>query len=507
MAQGDEKRIQRALLRAADATPTISRAFRDDPDRVRRFVRQVGPLRVDFSMQHLTPEVLDALVALAEHRGVPGSRDAMLSGAVVNPTEGRKVLHTALRSPDGSPEAVAARAELERAYVLAEEIRGSASVRAVVNIGIGGSDLGPAMACAALRTHHSGPECRFVSNIDPADLDAALEGLEPATTVFVVSSKTFTTQETMHNAARARRWVEDAVGPEWPRHFVAATAAPERAAEWGIAPRRCLRFWDWVGGRFSVSSVIGFPLMVAVGPAKFSEFLSGMHDMDLHFAGAPLADNLPVVHALVAHLNAVVLGRHSTAVVPYSNDLAMLPAFLQQLVMESNGKSVTAGGHEVMWPTGPILWGSAGTNGQHAFFQLLHQGTRIVPVEFVGVRSPVGTDGTAHDMLVANMLAQAEALAVGRPTADEPWRVLPGNRPSTTVFMEELSPHALGCLVAMHEHSTAVQGWLLQVNSFDQWGVELGKEIAEGLLPQVADGLPGPALASTQEAISWYRRG
>jgi len=273
----------------------------------------------------------------------------------------------------------------------------------------------------------------------------------------------------------------------------------------GVAPDRVLEFWDWVGGRFSVSSVIGFPVMVAIGPDRFAEMLDGMRTMDEHFASAPLGANLPVVHALVAYANAVVFGRHTTAVVPYSNDLARFPAFLQQLVMESNGKSVTDGGNDVMWPTSPIVWGDAGTNGQHAFFQLLHQGTRIVPVEFIGVRAPVGSDRDAHDMLVANMLAQAAALALGRPVADEPHRVFPGNRPSTTVFLDELSPRALGELIALHEHSTAVQGWLFEVNSFDQWGVELGKELANGLLPEVQGGSVGPGTQSTRDAINWYR--
>ena len=505
MAASDEKRIRQAIETAADRMPTIERAFEEDPERAHRFVRQVGPIRADFSMQHLTRDLLDALVDLARFRRVEENRERMFSGEAVNGTEERKVLHVALRAGGGSPEADRAAEEMTRAAALADEIRSSSHVRTVINIGIGGSDLGPAMAYQALRPHRSGPECRFVSNIDPSDLDAAIDGLDPSSTVFVVSSKTFTTQETMHNAMRARRWVEAAVGPEWPRQFVAATADPVRAEAWGIAPRRCLRFWDWVGGRFSVSSVIGFPLMVAIGPAKFAEFLAGMHEMDVHFASAELQDNLPVVHALVAYANAVVFGRHSSAVVPYSNDLARFPAFLQQLVMESNGKSVTAEGDEVMWPTSPVLWGDAGTNGQHAYFQLLHQGTRIVPVEFIGVRTRVGADQDAHDMLMANMFAQAAALALGRPVADKPWRVFPGNRPSTTILLEELSPHALGALVALHEHSTAVQGWLFRVNSFDQWGVELGKELANALLPEIIGGPTGPGTAATRASIAWYR--
>ena len=489
---------------AAARVPVLAGAFAADPGRAERFLFSHDGLRVDFSMQHITDELLDRLVELAALRGVEARRDAMLRGDVVNRTEGRKVLHTATRSAFAPAEHAMAAGETGRAYALAESIRSDSSVRTVVNIGIGGSDLGPAMAYRALRTHRSGPECRFVSNIDPADLDEALWGLDPAATVFVVSSKTFTTQETMHNASRAREWMRAALGDSWADRFVAATADPDRAVEWGIRPERCLRFWDWIGGRFSVSSVIGFPLMVAIGPEKFAGFLSGMASMDTHFATAPLRANIPVVHALVAWSNAVVHGRHSTAVVPYAHDLARFPAFLQQLVMESNGKSVDMSGNEVTMPTSAVLWGDAGTNGQHAYFQLLHQGTRIVPVEFIGVRSPVGSDPAAHDMLVSNMLAQAEALAVGRPDAEEPHRVFHGNRPSTTVFLDELSPHDFGVLVAMHEHSTAVQGWLFDVNSFDQFGVELGKEMANALLPEIASGEARSGTSATRANVSWY---
>ena len=505
MSNSTEKSVLRAIERAADALPSLNELFSADASRAGRFTLSVDCLRADFSMQHLSVDLMDALVALAEIRGVTAKRDAMLRGDAVNITENRKVLHTALRAGSGSPEADLAATQLARAGALADSVRGRSDVRTVVNIGIGGSDLGPAMAYRALRAHRDGPECRFVSNIDPADLDDALAGLDPAATVFVVSSKTFTTQETMHNAHRAREWIRSSVGEAWPGHFIAATASPARAVDWGIAPDRVLEFWDWVGGRFSLSSVIGFPVMVAIGPERFAGMLGGMRTIDEHFASAPLRSNLPVVHALVAWVNAVVFGRHSSAVIPYASDLARFPAFLQQLVMESNGKSVTTDGHEVTRPTSPVIWGDAGTNGQHAFFQLLHQGTRIVPVEFIGVRRPVGTDAAAHDMLVANMLAQAAALALGRPEAEEPHRVFGGNRPSTTVFLDELSPRALGELVALHEHSTAVQGWLFGVNSFDQWGVELGKELADALLPEVQGGAAGPGTPSTRSAVDWYR--
>ena len=486
--------------------PTLEDAFAIDPDRAGRFTITVDKVRADFSMQHVTDDLMSALLDLAALRGVAERRDAMFRGDIVNVTEGRKVLHVALRAAGGSPEADLARIQLARAQDLALDIRRNQGIRTVINIGIGGSDLGPAMAYDALRLHRDGPECRFVSNIDPADLDSAIDGLDPSATVFVVSSKTFTTQETMHNAARAREWVRSAVGDAWTGHFVAATANPAGAVGWGVDPARVLEFWDWVGGRFSVSSVIGFPVMVAIGPERFAEMLDGMRTMDGHFVSEPLGSNLPVVHALVAHANSAVHGRHTSAVVPYSHDLARFPAFLQQLVMESNGKSVTAEGHEVMWPTSPVVWGDAGTNGQHAFFQLLHQGTRIVPVEFIGVRSPMGNDSAAHDMLVANMLAQAAALALGRRIADSPHRVFPGNRPSTTLFLDELSPRALGELVALHEHSTAVQGWMYGVDSFDQWGVELGKELANALLSEVKGGAAGPGTSSTRNAVTWFRR-
>lgn len=505
MARHGERNPLGAVERAASRIPTLAAAFGGDPGRADRFSFSHGRLWVDFSMQHVTDELLDALISLAGATGVEEQRDAMLRGDVVNSTEGRKVLHTALRSGGESPEALLAAGETARAEALAAQLRADPSVRTLVNIGIGGSDLGPAMAHRALRAHRDGPECRFVSNIDPADLDDALDGLDPATTVFVVASKTFTTQETMHNAERARRWVEAAVGEQWSSRFVATTAEPARAAEWGIPADQCLRFWDWVGGRFSLASVIGFPVMVSVGPARFGEMLAGMRSMDGHFASAPLASNIPVLHGLVAWMNTVILARPTCAVVPYSHDLARLPAFLQQLVMESNGKSVGTDGREVMHQTSPVIWGDAGTNGQHAFFQLLHQGTRIVPVDFVGVREPTGTDRAAHDMLVANMLGQAAALALGRPGATEPHRVFPGNRPSTTILIDDLSPGSLGELVAMYEHSTAVQGWLFGINSFDQFGVELGKELANALLPEVTGGAPGPGTPATRAAVRRYR--
>lgn len=492
------------LEESASHVGTIAAAFDNDPSRAERFVLGTGGLRVDFSMQHLNEAYLGRLIDFARACAVEERRDAMLSGGVANATENRQVLHTALRSVSPPHEASLAAGELARARGLADGLRSRAGAT-VVNIGIGGSDLGPAMVCRALRAHSDGPECRFVSNIDPADLDAALAGLDPARTFFVVSSKTFTTQETMHNAGRAREWSRATLGERWSEMFVATTAHPERAAAWGVHPDRCLRFWDWVGGRFSVSSVIGFPVMVAVGPQGFDRFLAGMAGMDDHFATAPLRTNLPVVHGLVAFSNAVVLGRHSTAVVPYASDLVLLPAYLQQLVMESNGKSVTEAGADVTVPTSPVVWGAPGTDGQHAFFQLLHQGTRIVPVEFVGMREPVGSDRAAHDMLMANMFAQAAALALGRPDAPDPHKVFPGNRPSTTVLMERLAPETLGAYVALHEHSTAVQGWLFGIDSFDQWGVELGKDIASRLLPEIHGGEPGPGTAATRSAIAWYR--
>lgn len=492
------------LRRMARGIGSIPAMFADDPGRPGRFTHDVCGIHVDFSRQLLDEELLDASVGLVSAE-VPARVESMFRGDRINVTEDRAVMHVALRArDDSSPEARAAGVELKKALALAEEVRSGGRFDCIVNIGIGGSHLGPAMVTRALRRHHDGPLTRFVSNIDPADLDSAVEGLDPSRTLFVVSSKTFTTLETIHNADRAREWISASV-PDWSSHFVAATANPPAAHAWGIAPERCLEFHEWVGGRFSVSSVIGFPVMCAIGSTKFSEFLDGMRDMDTHFRVARPSGNLPMLHALTWWVNLVCHGLPTVAVVPYSHDLADLPAFLQQLVMESNGKSVGLDGEAVASGTSPVVWGEPGTNGQHAFFQFLHQGTQVVPVEFISSVAPMGDDATAHDLLVANMLAQSEALAAGSQST-EPHRRFPGSRPSTVIMLAALDPRHLGSLVALYEHSTAVQGWLAGLNSFDQFGVELGKAMASNSAKSMAEGVADSAQTMTHPLMEWYLR-
>jgi glucose-6-phosphate isomerase len=354
-----------------------------------------------------------------------------------------------------------------------------------------------------------------VSNVDPADLDSVITSCDPKTTLFVVVSKTFTTAETMRNAARAKKWLADSGINDTSQHFVACTSAPDVARRWGIESDHVLEFWSWVGGRFSLSSVAGFSLLLGIGADNFRRMLHGMHTMDLHFATAELHENVPAVHGLISFMNASIAGWNSIAVVPYSHDLSRFPAFLQQLIMESNGKSVKSNGEPVVLPTSPVVWGEAGTNGQHAFFQLLHQGTHTVPVDFIGVASPGGGDKDAHEELVANMIAQSRALAFGRSREEVEdsgsaaqlvnHRVFPGNRPSTTIFATELTPEVLGEIIALYEHSTAVQGWMMGVNSFDQWGVELGKTIAKDVVHSLHHGGGVSQFdSSTNELLHWY---
>jgi glucose-6-phosphate isomerase len=434
-------------------------------------------LRADFSRQPISGEMWSLLLGLAADTGIREKFGQMFAGAEMNPTEHRAVLHTALRAdPSSSQHAAWARVQLDKALDCARRVRADRSVKAVVNIGIGGSHLGPKMVTRALRRFHDGPVVRFVSNIDAADFDAAVADLDPASTVFVVSSKTFTTSETMHNASRAKNWLQLG-GVPWNARFYAATAAPARAIDDGFLPENCLEFAEWVGGRFSVSSVIGFPVMCAVGPELFLEMLDGMREMDIHASTAAYEENLAVAHALVWFANLAVHGFPSVAVVPYSTDCELLPSFLQQLVMESNGKEIDVDNNYLSGPAAPIVWGSPGTDAQHAYFQFLHQSHSGAPVEFIGTVEPLGNDPVAHDILVANMLAQSEALAVGSPNS-MPERSFPGNRGSSVIFLERLDPRCLGALIAMYEHSTVVQGWLHGVNSFDQFGVELGKTLA-----------------------------
>ena len=502
--------LVRSLEALAAATPSLAELFATDAGRGERLSIDACGVHADFSRQHMSEQLLDALVGVVALVDVPSRFTAMAAGDIVNTTEQRAVGHMALRAPaDSSELARLAAPELQRARELARKMRSGDVVGAtgkkfarVINIGIGGSDLGPAMATRALRRFSSGPECRFVSNIDAADLDEALVGADPASTLFVISSKTFTTLETMHNAQRARAWIVSA-GLQWSMHCIAATANPSAAISWGVSPDNCLQFFDWVGGRYSLSSVIGFPLMCAIGPENFDEMLAGMHDMDLHASNADTRENLVIMHALVWWSNVALHHRPTVAVVPYSHDLGRLPAFLQQLVMESNGKSVDANGNRVAASTSPVVWGEPGTNGQHAFFQMLHQGTQVVPVEFVSSVAPLGSDAEAHDLLFANLIAQSEALAVGSANTD-PHKVFPGNRPSSVVMVDELNPRRFGALVSMYENSTAVQGWLMGVNSFDQWGVELGKKMAVTAAAAIRSNTPDASQTMTHPLMQWF---
>lgn len=472
-------------------------------------------LYVDFSKQFVTTSCLDQLVAGAHAVGVPERIRSMFAGELVNTTEQRAVLHTAVRDRKQSTEqAREAKEQLLRAQALTAMIRQNGTTD-VVNIGIGGSDLGPFMTYRALRTFHSGPRVHFVSNVDPADLDSVLAQCNPASTVFVVVSKTFTTAETMRNAQRAKQWFINHGVSDWAPKFIACSSAPDVAQSWGIDPRNILEFASWVGGRFSMSSIAGLSLMLGIGEDHFNAMLDGMNAVDQHFASAPLEQNVPVLHGLIAFMNAVVAAWNTWAIVPYSHDMSLFPAFLQQLIMESNGKSVTQDGLAVSEPTSPVVWGQSGTNGQHAFFQLLHQGTHTIPVDFIGFAKPVGSDAAAHEELIANMVAQSRALAFGQ-TADEitaagsapqlaPHRVSAGNRPSTTIFASALEPRVLGEIISLYEHSTAVQGWMMSINSFDQWGVELGKTIARDVLTSLHhSGGVSEFDSSTNELLHWY---
>jgi glucose-6-phosphate isomerase len=499
---------------------TLRELFSSDADRATRLGFVAGDLHVDLSKHLVTGETVDKLVALAEHCGLPHRRDAMFAGEHINTTENRAVLHVALRMPanaslvvDGQDVVADVHRVLERMGVLAEQIRDGTwtghdgrRIRTVVNIGIGGSDLGPAMAYQALADFAS-PDvaCRFVSNVDPVDLWSQLHDLDPAETLFVVCSKTFTTLETMTNAAAARDWLLNGLGPTGAvapggdsstavaKHFVAVSANLEEVAKFGIDPANMLEFWDWVGGRYSFDSAIGFSLMVAIGPEGFGEMLAGFHQIDEHFRTAPLASNVPVLQGLLNVWYRNFFGFQSHAVLPYSQRLSRFPAYLQQLTMESNGKSVRRDGTPVEAQSGEVFWGEPGTNGQHAFYQLLHQGTTPVPADFIAFAEPAHDSGTQHDLLVANCFAQSAVLAFGR-TAEEvasegvpselvPHKVMPGNRPSTTILAPKLTPTVLGQLVAMYEHTVFTEGLVWGIDSFDQWGVELGKAMANELLP------------------------
>ena len=486
----------------------IATLFDADSRRFARFSAEADGLLLDYSKTLLTDDIREALVDLAEASGLRGLRKAMFSGDAINITEQRAVLHTAIRTPEGSivlvdghnviPDVIATRLRcLAFATAIRDgSIRGATGARFtdVVNIGIGGSDLGPVMAVEALRGFHDGPRLHFVSNVDGAHLADVLKDLDPAGTLIIVASKTFTTIETMTNARSARGWLANALGEQAVGdHFVAVSTALGKVEAFGIPGTRMFGFWDWVGGRYSLWSSIGLPLMIAIGPDRFNAFLAGGHAMDRHFEEAPLAQNLPVLLGLIGIWHRNICGHASRAVIPYAQRLARFPAYLQQLDMESNGKRVTREGRPVGRATGPLVWGEPGTNGQHAFFQLLHQGTDVIPVEFLlGARGEEDPALAAHQpLLVANCLAQSQALMRGR-TLDEaggnPHRVFPGNRPSATLLFPALTPFVLGQLIALYEHRVFVEAAIWDINAYDQWGVELGKELATQLEGPVKTG-------------------
>ncbi|MGD9864570.1 MAG: glucose-6-phosphate isomerase [Pseudodonghicola sp.] len=516
----------------------IAELFAEDPARAEQFSAAAGDLRLDYSKTQIDAAIRTALCALCDHRDLAARRAAMFAGDKINDTEGRAVLHTALRNLDDGPVFVdgknvmpGVRDTLARMHEFARAVRSGAvtgtggSITDVISIGIGGSDLGPVMATLALAPYHDGPRLHYVSNVDGAHIADTLRGLDPTRTLINVASKTFTTVETMTNACTARDWMQ-AGGGDPGRQFVAISTEPERAGAFGIPPERVFGFCDWVGGRFSIWGPIGLPLMLAVGPGVFEDFLRGGQAMDRHFRAAPWAENLPVLLALVGLWHSQACGYPTRAVVPYDQRLGRLPAYLQQLEMESNGKSVAMDGAPVEGPTGPVVWGEPGTNGQHAFFQLLHQGPAVVPCEFlVAAQGHEPELAHHHRLLVANCLAQSKALMVGRSLeqarammaaqglAGEELerqarhRVFPGNRPSVTLSYPRLTAFVLGQIVALYEHRVFVEGVILGINSFDQFGVELGKEIATSLAEVLAGESAGSDLDSSTAALVAYLRG
>jgi glucose-6-phosphate isomerase len=521
-----------AAVRAGEA-PSLRDRFAADPARSHRLTFFHDGLTADLSKHLLDDDTLALLLELAVKADITGHFEAMFAGERINTTEHRSVLHTALRAPrgtslvvDGIDVVAEVHEVLDRMGAFAEHVRTGAwrghtgaRIRHVVNIGIGGSDLGPAMAYEALAPFRTQElDCRFVSNVDGADLWDALSSIDPASTLFIVASKTFTTVETMTNARAARAWLLERLGDESAvaKHFVAVSTNAEAVSAFGIDPANMFGFWDWVGGRYSVDAAIGLSLMLAIGPEQFGQFLAGFHSLDEHARTAPLATNLPVLMGLLGIWYRNLLGLQAHAVIPYAQHLARFPAYLQQLDMESNGKSVRLDGTPVTTETGPIVWGTPGTNGQHAYFQLLHQGTTVVPLDLIGFARPSHPLLEQHDLLMANLFAQAEALAFGKTAAevradgvDEaliPHRTFPGNRPTTLLLVPELTPYSLGQLIALYEHKVFVQGVLWGVNSFDQWGVELGKVLATRVAAELRD--PDGTLThdpSTNAAIAWYR--
>ena len=519
------------------AATSLRQLFAEDSARGSELALTVGDMYIDYSKHRVTRETLDLLIELARAAELESKRDAMFSGVHINTSEDRAVLHTALRLPrdaaltvDGQDVVSDVHEVLDRMGEFTDRLRSGEwrgatgeRITTVVNIGIGGSDLGPVMVYQALRHYvDAGISARFVSNVDPADLVAKLDGLDPATTLFVIASKTFSTLETLTNATAARRWLIDALGDAAvAKHFVAVSTNAKLVDEFGIDTENMFGFWDWVGGRYSVDSAIGLSVMAAIGRERFAEFLAGFHLVDEHFRTAPLEANAPVLLGLIGLWYNNFFGAETRAVLPYSNDLARFAAYLQQLTMESNGKSVRADGTPVTSDTGEIFWGEPGTNGQHAFYQLLHQGTRLIPADFIGFSEPTDDlatadgDGSMHDLLMSNFFAQTQVLAFGK-TADEiasegtasevvPHKVMPGNRPSTSILATKLTPSVVGQLVALYEHQVFVEGVIWGIDSFDQWGVELGKTQAKALLPVLTDDA-SPAEQSDSSTDTLVRR-
>ncbi|MEV0640518.1 glucose-6-phosphate isomerase [Streptomyces sp. NPDC050619] len=524
-----------ALLR-----PSLRELFATDPGRAERYVVRVGDLRIDYSKNLVTDETLALLQELATATDVFGLRDAMFRGEKINVTENRAVLHSALRAPadaeievDGENVVPEVHAVLDQMGGFANRVRSGEwtghtgkRIRNVVNIGIGGSDLGPAMAYEALRAYSARElTFRFVSNVDGADLHEAVRDLDPAETLFIVASKTFTTIETITNATSARSWLLHGPGglgedKAVASHFVALSTNAEKVTEFGIDPDNMFQFWDWVGGRYSFDSAIGLSLMIAIGPDRFVEMLDGFRIVDEHFRNAPAEDNAPLLLGLLGVWYGNFFDAQSHAVLPYSHYLSKFTAYLQQLDMESNGKSVDRAGHPVEWQTGPVVWGTPGTNGQHAYYQLIHQGTKLIPADLIGFARPVDELGdelkAQHDLLMANLFAQGQALAFGK-TAEEvraegvaeeqvPHRTFKGNHPTTTILAKELTPSVLGQLIALYEHKVFVQGAIWNIDSFDQWGVELGKVLAKRVEPALTEGADVPGLdTSTAALVAAYR--
>ncbi|MFJ9670204.1 glucose-6-phosphate isomerase [Streptomyces sp. NPDC101221] len=527
---------------ADHAKGAVSRAdlrelFDRDPGRAERYVVRVGDLRIDYSKHLVTDETLALLQELAAATDVFGLRDAMFRGERINITEDRAVLHTALRAPrdavievDGENVVPQVHAVLDKMAGFADRVRSGEwtghtgkRIKNVVNIGIGGSDLGPAMAYEALRAFTDRSlTLRFVSNVDGADLHEAVRDLDPAETLFIIASKTFTTIETITNATSARSWLLNALGDDAAvaRHFVALSTNAGKVADFGIDTANMFEFWDWVGGRYSYDSAIGLSLMIAIGPDRFREMLDGFRIVDEHFRNAEAPANAPLILGLLGVWYGDFLDAQSHAVLPYSHYLSKFTAYLQQLDMESNGKSVDREGNPVEWQTGPVVWGTPGTNGQHAYYQLIHQGTKLIPADFIGFARPVAelSDGlkAQHDLLMANFFAQTQALAFGK-TPDEvraegvpeelvPHKTFRGNHPTTTILAAELTPSVLGQLIALYEHKVFVQGAVWNIDSFDQWGVELGKVLAKRIEPALTEGTEVPGLdASTKALVAAYR--